>query len=475
MKFSILNKTSFLLLLASFFIISCDDDMNTIGSSIQPGGDIITIIADTFGVSSETILMGDVYARSNDAVLGKYEDPFFGSIKAEYLFEFKAADSLNFKAEHLHYLYIFQNIDSVQLTLTFTDYVGDSLAPMGVSAYKLTSPLKRDYYTNVNPADYCDMSNVLGQTTYAVYHTNRYISPITGAYFRTLSIDFDTIIGKQFFEESKKKFGEDQINVFNDTDSLRKFFPGIYLSNTFGTGNLIDVSISYMNIFYKYLERYGNHDNSEDTIKSEVFQLAVTPEVIQLNSIQNAFPEPNPLLEDEDAVYLKSPAGVCAQVQFPLQEMSRKIDELNTDKIRINSGKFILKGYSEREVDFKYDFGRPRYVVLVEKDSLDGFFLDAAKRKRMENKSWFYASWKSSTNSYDFGNLSGLITNYRDKIKNEGLDHDPYFVVIPAELEIVTSSYSSSVRQVYNYLKPSTSVLRRGEEHMKFSYIISTY
>ena len=468
--------TGLFLVLVAFVTVSCDDDLNSIGADIQPENDGIKIITDTAGVLSETILMGEVYARTTSAVLGKYEDPLFGTIKSEYLFEFRGADSLAFGYEGM--LYENLTIDSICLNVDFVHYVGDSLAPMGVSAYQLTSPLKTDFYTNINPLDYCDQTKLLGKRTYTVDQSSRYIGYLgnTLKSFRSLTIDLDTVVARRFYDEYwQTKKADGYGSTFQNTDSLRKFFNGVYMASTFGSGSLINVEASSLNIFYNYLQPNGTKDNQSDTIIYRVFELMVTPEVRQLNSVQNSFPTPNPLLNNDDAVYLKTPAGVCAQVQFPLQEIVRKINETEsgTGKVDVNSGKFILKGYSEKESVLKYDFGRPTSVLLIEKDSLNDFFLNPAKRKP-DNETSFHALWDAATNSYSFTNLSNLITAYRTKIEN-GLVGDPYFVIVPVEIETYSTIQGSVIRQLYNYMKPSTSVLRNDSESMKFTYILSSY
>ncbi|MDR1810071.1 MAG: DUF4270 domain-containing protein [Prevotella sp.] len=471
----------FVLAASVVLAVACDDNLNSIGVEIQPEDDGIAIYTDTLPVAAETILMSDVmpdgiYARTTSAVLGKYEDPLFGTIKSEYLFEFKGADGLIFGADDIDSLSIQTNpilVDSVQICVTFINSVGDSLAPMGVTAYELTSPLKRDFYTHVNPADYCDMNKPLGHRTYTIYDTDKYVSSSTGETFRTLVIDVDTLVGRRFVNKYLQAHRNSNINVFANTDSLRNFFQGIYMSSSFGSGSLINVSISSMDVYYTYTHPTGSEAGTDTTLHS-IFRLLVTPEVIQLNSIQNTYPAVNPLLDDPDAVYLKTPAGVCTQLKLPLHEIVRKIGAAETGRLSVNSGKLSLKGYSEKEATFAYDFGRPTAVLLIEKDSVADFFLNPQKR-RPDGKTSFYASWISTTNSYDFTGLSSLITAYREKIEAGQLADDPYFILIPVEADLVSTTSGYSIRQVYNYMKPSTAAIRRHPKDLKFSYLYSVY
>ncbi len=65
---------------------SCDDDLNSIGGTIQPPADSISVLTDTLAIKARTIWMQDsVYARTINGVLGQYEDNLLGTIKSDYL------------------------------------------------------------------------------------------------------------------------------------------------------------------------------------------------------------------------------------------------------------------------------------------------------------------------------------------------------------------------------------------------------
>ncbi|MFR9166664.1 MAG: DUF4270 family protein [Dysgonomonas sp.] len=192
--------SSFLLVLLLLFSTSCDDDLKYVGSDIQPGGDDVSLEVDTFLIKAKTISLNDsIYAWTLTGLLGKFDDSYLGSVKADYLSEFYCPDSAAFIKG-----YGDLTIDSVRLHVNFVRYTGDSLAPMGLSVYRVTSPLKNTFYTNINPADYCDMSDVLGQATYSINQAKRYkiSSSLT---VRSLIINLDNRVGEEFYDESKKR------------------------------------------------------------------------------------------------------------------------------------------------------------------------------------------------------------------------------------------------------------------------------
>lgn len=51
-------------------------------------------------------------------------------------------------------------------------WVGDSLAPMRAEIFKITSPLQKNFYTNIDPKQYCNMQESMGAQAYTAYNTS---------------------------------------------------------------------------------------------------------------------------------------------------------------------------------------------------------------------------------------------------------------------------------------------------------------
>lgn len=439
-------------LFAVFLFIACDDDLNSVGSNIQPGGDDINVEVDTFTVKVKTVSLDSIYALSSTALLGKYEDEIFGSIQSDFLCEFTCPiDSIKFeKGTDL-------TIDSVQIDLNFVNYSGDTLAPMGLSIYKVTSPLDKSYYTNVDPTKYCNMQEVLSQQTYSIAKASSYTSNSTRV--RTIVSNLDKKIGYDFYEEYLKTNG-----ALTSQDKFRKFFPGIYVTNTFGTGSLMQVSNTSLYIYYKYTNKLGNYDSTADTTIYRTVLVARTDEVIQLNHVKNV--NPSELLdENTNALYMKSPVGLCLELELPIMEI---INKMGTDSTKsINAAKFALKGFTEKENLLTSTFGKPTYFLLVDKDSVNTFF---PNKSVTDNKTSTIITRNTTTNTYDFGNIATMIMEYK---KRKGLTKNPTFLLMP-----VNAVYSSSTTipdKVYNYMLPSQIILRKETGYDKMGLIFSKY
>ncbi len=93
-------KIKSLFAIFSFFIfltlISCDDDLNVIGGSIQSPSDTISVRVDTIPLEVRTVSVDSVYARTIKGVLGKYDDETFGTIKSDYMCQFYFPEETKF-------------------------------------------------------------------------------------------------------------------------------------------------------------------------------------------------------------------------------------------------------------------------------------------------------------------------------------------------------------------------------------------
>lgn len=429
---------------------SCDDDLNSIGGAIQPPGDGISTSTDTLAVTARTISMQDsVYARTINGVLGQYEDDLFGTIKSDYLCQFYFPTGGKFQDNLLQ-------IDSVQFVVDFINYTGDTLTPMGLSVYEATKEIPNNFYTNVDPTKYIgDKPTLLASEAYTISGTKIVVASTKQ---REIIADLGIDFGKRIYNGWKDK-------KFTDNATFNQFFKGTYVTTNFGSGSLIRVLYTSIDIFYKYNDVLGNHNNTADTIRNSSFSLTVTPEVMQLNHIKNKNPE-KLFEEGTGATYLKTPAGVYTEVVFPINKI--KTNMASKEFKTINTALFTLKGYTEKESTGKYELGRPTTVLLINKDSVESFF---SERKLYDGKTTIIGT-RGSNNIYSFGNISTLINTYKDM----NLDKDPVFTVIPVEVATKTDANGSSyLTGVFNYLQPATSIIRNDEKNMRLELVYSKF
>jgi hypothetical protein len=291
--------------------IGCEDSINNIGIGIQPDTDKISIYDTTVIVEARTVKVDSVYAKTANGFLGEYYDPSYGTIKSGYACQyypsigFYAVDSI-----------VDNKVDSVVLNVYYASYEGDSLAPMELTVYKVVEELDKHYYTNVDPASFCDMNHPMAKQAYTARNLNVSDSALlANNYMRSISVPLPNKLGEDYLRMVKN--GE----LKNVKDFLN-FFPGTYITTTFGTGSMLNVEYTEI---YVYCTRYAtvrNYENTADSIalKPDVAAFTVTKEVVQFNNFKNT--NDVFLLEDNpEKTYLKSPAGVFTELTIPIREI----------------------------------------------------------------------------------------------------------------------------------------------------------
>lgn len=457
-------KTLLILAIAFFatVFVACDDTLSEIGSSIQPEGDKIFIGTDTIVLRAQTVSFEDsVYARTAYGLLGEYIDPILGKIKSDYLCEFYCPEDMKFADGTIF-------IDSILLNTEFDHFTGDSVAPMGVSVYAVKNPLKAIFFTNIDPKKYIgDEPTLYGQHAFSIQDlpdtTINYGSTVGSIRYRKIPTKLDLKIAEDFYKEWERN-----PETFKDSDSFKKFFKGVYVTTTFGSGSLINTNATELVIHYRNFVR--NADNSADSLVFSQFRLPTTGEVIQMNHVKNEIPE-EIFTHHETKTYMKTPAGVYTSLKIPLKSI---IDKGNKDygvDHTLNAANFKIKGFTEEEE--KSGLTRPSSILFINKDSLNNFFYN---RKMPDNKTSFAISRSTSTNSYDFGNIATIINHYADHYKDKAeIPENLEYLIIPISTSYTTVSNQNVLSDMYNLMYPTSTVFRTDSANMRMSIIYSKY
>lgn len=444
-------------------MIGCDDDLNLVGSSIQPDSDKIAVYTDTFNMISSTVKVDSIFAKSVTGLLGEFYDPLYGNLKSDYICQFYCPENYTFS-----HTPIGETIDSVDFRITYYSSIGDTLTPMRVHLYNVTTPLTKDYYTNMDPENYCDMQTSLGMQTYTAYDATVSDSihklPDTDEnyYVPRVTVRLAKAFGQKFYNEVKTN-----PNSFKNQENFNNFFPGFYVTTTFGSGNILNVSNSTFSIYYKYMETVkGSTGLDSSFIAQGVERFNVTKEVIQLNRIKNSGIE-TLLQPNDEYTYLKTPAGVFTKLTIPAAEIIKVVN----GRI-INNMPLILKAMPQE--NWKYALAPPTNLLLVPEDSVRTFF----ENGQIENNitSFLSSDYSATTRQYSFSNISALL---KDQIEKNP-DKDLNLLVIPVQR--VKGSYSSSYYSstyytisLNHYLAPSGVKLRKDAESMKLQVVSSKY
>lgn len=445
--------------------LSCNDTLDQVGFSVQPDKDRLTVGIDTLLLQARTVQVDSMFAKTRYPVLGEYMDPVFGSIKSEYIGEFYLPTGTGFKEGAM--------IDSVRAVVSYTTIMGDSLAPMELSVYEVTESLKDAIdYTHIDPRQYADMTAPLGtqlftgkNSTYRVEtHTSGYTTQTYRVY--DINVKLPTQLGEKFLAEYEKP-GHGKLS---DADTFREFFPGLYFTTSFGNSTILSVNLTSLYVHYRYLDEKGS-STGQDTIRTDAFRLNITPEVTQINYIEN---KNDQLLEDNSQhTYVKSPAGVNTEITFPLSdpEIHEKLKSQ-----ALNLANFTVYAMPEPTENPMVKLSPPQYLLLVNKDSLNGFF---EQRKLRDNVTSFLSdAFDATTYSYRFNNISTMINYYNQE--HDGEPFDLVYYLIPVDITQTTSqtgygTTSQVLTAIHNQMWPTAAVLDSREGNLKLELIFSSF
>lgn len=453
-----------LLGMAALTLISCNDDLKLIGPSIQPDGDKPVVQIDSFQLTAETIQIDKIYAKTIYGLLGKLDDPLFGTLKSDYLCQFYCPENFQFK-----YKPNFGVIDSVDLTISYGTSFGDTLAPMQAKVYMITKPLNKDFYTDVDPKEYCDMKQLMGSVVYSAFDPNipDSIRNLQG-FFPSVRIPFPKAFGQEFYETSVN-----EKHHFVNQETFNSYFPGLYITTTSGQGCILEVSLTVINFYYRHVVNEVNKEGRDTTyIANAVERFVVTPEVIQLNQFDNTKMEG--LIGVHPRInYQKTPAGVFTQINIPVKDIADK-----TDGFILNTMPLSVQILPPDDDPFSLTQEKtPTYGLLLPADSIDLFF----KNKQIENNqtSFLSAAYSTSYRTYYFGNISGLI---KDRIQyakdnNVAVEDTMRMVIVPVNRVSAQNSYTNTyyTTSLTNYLAPSGAKLITDPKSLKIQIVSSKY
>jgi hypothetical protein len=270
------------------------------------------------------------------------------------------------------------------------------------------------------------------------------------------------VLGENFLAEYRKENHGKLVNV----DTFREFFPGLYFTTTFGKSTILNVSLTSLLVHYQYNDIKGS-STGQDTIRTSALRLNITPEVTQINHIRNK--NDQLLAPSSEYTYVKSPAGVMTEITFPFSEINDKLKSQ-----ALNLANFTMYAMPEPSEETLVKLNPPSYMLLINKDSLNGFF---EKKRLIDNVTCFLSSgFNTSTYSYQFGNISTMANHYNEI--NEGKPFDLVYYLVPVDATFTTDQYgnqTSTPISINNRMWPAAVRLDKREKSLKLDVIFSNF
>lgn len=438
-------KYALIALLAITFF-GCDDNTAGLGLGMFPGSDQnINGKLTTFDVTTKSIPVGEVYAKTNIGYVGKFTDEIFGTYQAGFLAQLNCPEGMTFpeafkgdynsgtgkmitnfdnveKSVHKSYTPIKDNegkdIGNCQINiyLWYNSYFGDSLTACRLSIYELDKEgengywYKDDkaYYTDINPDLYYDKEkSLLGRKSYTAVDLSISDS------IRNLST-YTPYVKITLDEKKTKELGRDLLMQGRTKDLYKEFqgiFPGLYVESDYGDGTILYVSAVQMDVAFLEHARDSitgaklHTYTGKDSVIYAGRSFTSTREVIQANKLKNDKEVIEKRIQDKEHTYLKSPAGIFTEITLPIEEIS---NALGNDTL--NAVKLSIPIYNETS-NKKFGMSVPRSVLLIRKKYKDDFFKNNELSDGIKSSLFDYSSSTASLTAYTFNNITQMVND----------------------------------------------------------------
>lgn len=435
------------LVIAALTFAACDDTTEGIGGSITNKIDNINISNSAFNVTTKSIVADSVLSRNNTGLIGNMKDPeTHNYVKGDYMTQLSVLPT--FSVDTLDYIKKANNgsieADSCYLLVSYNASYGDTIAPMKVTAYEMTEPMREDqeYYSNYDAfkngwvsennqhwSSYYNLSNTSDVKNFKIYLNKKYTK--------------DGKTYKNYGSYILQTYAEHPEYFKTNFKFLHNVCPGFYIKNVGGTGNMAKIWNTEL-IFYwtrhKTIKKKDGTDSTAVAIGYNRFD--GTEEVLQLNKIENDTENLEQLAtSQENCTYLKSPAGIFTEVTLPIEDIMK-----GHEKDTLNTATISFPRLNNADEDNPYNFATPSTILMVQKDSLQSFF---EKSKLADNRTSYTASYSSTgsyKNAYTFQNIANLVSAmYKNKGKGENWNK---VVLVPVNVITTTQGYTTVISKI---------------------------
>ena len=446
----------------SSVVMSCNSN-SEIGNGLT--GDEVTIVVDsTFTLTGSSVRSEAVLSRTVIQIMGVIDGPEFGYMKSDVVTQFMPANSIDTAGV------TWQDVDSLKLVMYVNSgsFVGDSLALMGMEVYPLTRQLSVPIYSNFDPEGYYDSSNPLGSLVYDLLKSSEPDS-LKGLVYHTLRVKLPQSLGQDFFREYVNN-----PSTYSSPTNFAKFFPGLYIKNTYGSGRITRIGNTVMEMYY---HRNTTTEAGKDTTIYKVgTYFAVTPEIITNNDISLDMSKSVTDAADAGEVLIVAPTGLNAQLNFPAPDIIRAFNTGTQNGLGVvNALTFTVP---VETIANKYDISVPDNVLLVLKSEYEDFFLNNKLTDEVTSFRATLSTLADGTKAYVFSDMRQYIVELMAK---ESITPDDYtFMLVPVNVSAESSNdyygnSSETITGIIPYVsEPRMARIAVEKAKIKFVYSLRT-
>lgn len=436
-------------------IIACGETDN-IGSSVLQ--DEVKIIMDSSFVASGTSsLYTRVQSKTTTQLLGIIEAPEYGQFSSEFVTQFMPAGEIDTTGV------LVENVDSLKLLMAVPNgaFVGDSIVPMGLNIYMLNKQLPSPIFSDFDPEGYYDPTKVVASEIYSCNALNESDS-VAALSYRYITANMPVELGRTLY-----KAYLDNPSSYLSPSEFTKLFPGIYVSNSFGSGRVVRIGTTIMRLYY-HIDTKSQTTGNDTTLLGYGNYYAVTPEIITNNNIQYNMSTSLSSLISQGKAIVSAPTGSDVILNFPARAI---IDTYRKGSGTISMVNTLSMSIPAKAIKNDYSIDPPQYLLMVLKNNQEEFF---KTNSLTDNETSFYAMYNASTGTYDFTDMRDYMLWLLEK---DNLTADDYtFVLTPVSLIMGTNNsgyYGSTsyVESIAPYVQEPAMV----ELDVKKSKIILTF
>lgn len=424
------------------FGTSCQDNTSEVGSSLV--NDQSEVIIDSlFTITGHAVPNNAILSRTTMQLLGGINAQEYGQFKSGFVTQFMPAQNIDTDGVTVN------DIDSVKLVMFIRPggFTGDSIVPMGLTVYKLNRQLPSAITSDFNPSGYYDEQ----PWATAMYSANAlHNDSIANLAYRTISVTLPREFGQALYREYTNNPA-----TFSSPVLFTQYFPGVYVKSTFGSGRVMNIVDTRINVHYSSHATIGSGSTLRDTTYNFTRSyLAVTPEVITDNIIHYTMSRQ---LEDNISAgksILVAPAGTEVEMQFPTREIISSFRSQGQGTAVLNT---VSLNIPVENIHNNYGIKPPANVLIILSRDKDKFF---ANNKINDDKTSFLATYNETDHSYGISDMRNYILSMLDK---ETLAADDYtFTITPVDVVTETSSSGYYTQSYITGINPYVSTPAMG-------------
>ncbi len=241
-------KAKFAMALAAMACLVCScNESSEIGNSIVQ--DEIKIEVDSaFSVTGHSKMIERIQSRTTNQLLGRIAAEGYGDLRSDVVTQFMPSVQLVTTGVSR------EDIDSLILYMLVRkgEFVGDSLAPMGLEVYRLNKLLPSPIYSDFDPEGYYDPTP-LTTTIYNVAAQS--VDTVTSA-----GLEIKVRLPRELGQELYSSYLANPSSFSTPSAFADNVFKGLYIKNSFGSGRIVRITSTVMSMYYT------SHGANNDTI-----------------------------------------------------------------------------------------------------------------------------------------------------------------------------------------------------------------